>query len=455
MTTYTLPTQEIPARQCDVLVAGGGTGGVIAAIAAARTGARTILVEAKGYPGGTAVEGGTALHSFYNLYTAFPGVAKRQVVNGIPQELIDRLLRVGGCTGHAPTIQGTGYDSFCTAIDTELYKLTAFEMLVEAGVTVLVNTLVTGAIRDGDRLLGTTASSHAGPEAIFAKSFVDATGYGDLSAFAGAQFSEPNDHPVANSIGLGGVDIEGYYEFLKKYDAVYELARGEYDGQPDQIVRLSGQESRYPAELRQQIHAMGMHTVTTTLHNGYFMFIKLNYKMPASPTDRDEAAKAELELRRRQLQAVEWFRQNVPGCQHAFIARTSPSLCIRRGRRIVCDYDLSSAEVISGAHFDDDIMAYGFHDCAPRLQIKDGGTYGLPYRALLVSGIDNLYATGMMITSDWEAHMSTRNTVCCMGQGQAAGTAAALCAREGVGSRDLKYDMLRKRLLEDGVVLEN
>lgn len=455
MQYYNEPSQRIPARECDVVIAGAGTGGVIAAIAAARTGAKTILVEAKGYPGGIAVEGGTALHSFFNLYTAYPGVAKRQVVKGIPQELIDQLLRVGGSTGHAPTLQGTGYDSFCTAIDTELYKLVAFEMLTEAGVTVLVNTLVTGAIREGDRLLGLTASSHAGKEAIFAKTFVDATGYGDLCAFAGAEFTEPNDHPVANSIGMGGVSIEKYYEFLRKYDAVSELARGSYDGCTDSIVRLSGQESKYPQEMRQAIHDMGMHTVTTTLHDNYFMFIKLNYKMAVSPTSRDEAAKAELELRRRQYQAVEWFRKYVPGCENAFITRTSPSLCIRRGRNIVCDYDISNDEIISGTHFDDDIMAYGFHDCAPRLQVQGGGTYGIPYRALLVSGLDNLFATGMMITSDWEAHMSTRNTVCCMGHGQAAGTAAALCTRTDSGTRQLSYDLLRKTLLEAGVVLDN
>jgi hypothetical protein len=455
MRYYEEPSQRIPARECDVVVAGAGTGGVIAAIAASRTGARTILVEAKGYPGGTAVEGGTALHSFFNLYTAFPGVSKRQVVKGIPQELIDRLLRVGGTTGHAPTQQGTGYDSFCTAIDTELYKWIAFEMLVEAGVTVRVNTLVTGTISSVDRLLGITVSSHAGKEAIFAKSFVDATGYGDLCAFAGAEFTEPNDHPVANSIGLGGVSIERYYNFLKKQDAVVELARSDYDGKSDQIVRLSGDERKYPEEIRQTLHAMGMHTVTTTLHNDYLMFVKLNYKMAVSPTDSDAASQAELELRRRQIQAVEWFRKYVPGCENAFIARTSPSLCIRRGRRILCDYDLSNQEVIGGVHFDDDILAYGFHDCAPRLQIKDGSTYGIPYRALLVSGIDNLYATGMMITSDWEAHMSTRNTVACMGQGQAAGTAAALCAKNNTGSRDLPYDLLRKTLLAADVVLDN
>jgi cation diffusion facilitator CzcD-associated flavoprotein CzcO len=128
---YEEPAKRLPVRKFDVIVAGAGTGGVVAAIAAARQGARTAIIEVKGYPGGTATEGGTALHSFYNLWKAFPGVAKRQVVKGIPQEIIDRLLKVGGCSGHAEMSEGYTYDSVCTAIDTELYKLVTFEMLVK------------------------------------------------------------------------------------------------------------------------------------------------------------------------------------------------------------------------------------------------------------------------------------------------------------------------------------
>jgi flavin-dependent dehydrogenase len=97
-----------------VIVAGGGTAGVIAALAAARHGANTVLIESKGYPGGIVVEGGTALHSFYNLWKAFPGVEKRQVVKGIPQEIIDRLAKIGGTTGHAEMEVGYDYDSVCT-----------------------------------------------------------------------------------------------------------------------------------------------------------------------------------------------------------------------------------------------------------------------------------------------------------------------------------------------------
>ena len=137
------------------------------------------------------------------------------------------------------------------------------------------------------------------------------------------------------------------------------------------------------------------------------------------------------------------------------MARTSPTLNIRRGRLINCDYDISHDDVIEGKHFDDDVMANGFHDSAPRYQIENGGTYGLPYRALVVAGIENLYAAGMMITSDHRPHMSTRNTVCCMGQGQAAGTAAALCAAKKLGTRDLPYRNLRDTLTRDGVYFES
>jgi len=452
---YAEPAKKLPVRKFDVVVAGGGTAGVVTAIAAARQGAKTALIEVKGYPGGTATEGGTALHSFYNLWKAFPGVKKRQVVRGIPQEIIDRLLKVGGTSGHAEMSEGYDFDSVCTAIDTEIYKLVTFEMLVEAGVFVCVNTLLAGAIMDGSRIKGVIVESRSGREAFYAKSFVDCTAYGDLAAYAGAKYTEPNDYAVCNSIGIANVSMEKYYEFLKSHDAIFQQAEGWRSGKDGQIVRLQGRTVNLPDGFRRQAGKIGMSTVTTTVHDNYFMFIKLNLKMPVSPTNRDEVAKAELELRRRQAKAVELFREYVPGCEKAFIARTSPSLNIRRGRLITCDYDISHEDVIEGRHFDDEVMVYGFHDSAPRYQIKNGGTYGIPYRALRVAGIENLLAAGMLITSDHRAHMSTRNTISCMGQGQATGTAAALCAAKNCGTRELRYANLRSALVKGGVYFES
>ena len=452
---YKEAAKKLPVRHFDVLVAGAGTAGVVAAIAAARQGAKTILVEYKGYPGGVAVEGGTALHSFYNLWKAFPGVEKKQLVRGIPAEMIDRLTARGGATGYAEMMKHYEYDSVCTAIDTEMYKLNAFEMLDEAGVYICVNTMLAGAIRSGSSLKGVILESRSGREAIYAKSFVDCTGYGDLAAHAGASYTEPNDYAVVNSMGLANVDIERYFHFLNSSDSVGQLAYGPRDGIPGQIVRLGSEGSQgYPDEFVKGARKIGMSSISTTVHDDYLMFIKFNLKLPQSPTDRDTVAKAELELRKRMQTGVELFNKHMPGFERAFISRTSPNLVIRRGRLITCDYDITHEDVIEGRHFQDDVFVYGFHDMAPRLQIKDGGSYGFPYRAMCVKGIDNLYASGMMVTSDHRAHMSTRNTVSCFGQGQASGTAAALCAQKDLGTRELPYGDLRAALEQGGVYFE-
>lgn len=116
---------------------------------------------------------------------------------------------------------------------------------------------------------------------------------------------------------------------------------------------------------------------------------------------------------------------------------------------------MSNEEIINATHFSDDLFSYGFHDYAPRFQIAQGSTYGIPFRAIQVAKLSNLMAIGMMITSNHEAHMSTRNTVSCMAQGQAAGTAAALCAEKKLENiRDLKYSDLRNALVKGNVWFE-
>ena len=450
---YVEPPKKLPIRRVDVVVAGGGTGGVFAAIAAARQGAKTLLIENKGYCGGTAVEGGTAIHSFYNLYTAFEGCTKRRVVQGIPAEFIDRLTAMEGCSGYPEMETGRDYDSICTAVDTEMYKLLAFRMLKEAGVFIAVNTLLAGAIIDEGRIKGVITESRSGREAVMAKSFIDCTGYGDLCAHAGAEFTVPNDYDSCNSFGLANASLEDYYQFLKSHGASFQICRGPRHGEENKFVRMGGEVLDIP-ELFEEAKKIGLSLITTSVRDNYMMFVKCNYKIPGTVVNRDDIAQAEIEIRERMAKGAELLRKYVPGFEKAFIARTSPSLCIRRGRLIACDYDITHEDVIDGRHFDDDVFVYGFHDMAPHFQIKDGGTYGIPYRALCVKGVENLYAAGMMITSDRRAHMSTRNTVSCMGQGEAVGTAAALCAAQNCGSRDLKYAELRAALAKGGVYFE-
>ena len=449
---YQEPARRIPARQLDVVVAGGGTAGVLAAMAAARQGAKTVLIEIKGYPGGAVTEGGTTLHSFSNMWRPFPGVKKRQVIKGIPQEIIDRLVKIGGCSGHGEQTIGTR-DSSCTVVDTELYKLVAFQMLAEAGVYVCVNTMLVGAIKDGPRIQGVIAESRSGREVFYARSFVDCTAYGDLAAYAGAEYTEPNDYFVCNSMSLGNVNIDKIAAYLKEHDATDEYGEGRRSGEEGRVIRVVGAWAKLPAEFAKEAKEIGLEFVTTTVYDNYLMFVKLNLRLPKSPTNRDEVAKAELKLRQRQLLCLELFKKWLPGCEKAFIARTAPTLNIRRGRLIACDYDVTHEDVIEGRHFDDQVYVYSYHDMVTYL-VKNGGTYGLPYRALRPKGLENLLVAGMLITSDKRAHMSTRNTVSCMAQGQAAGTAAALCALKNKGTRELPYSLLRETLVKGGVYFE-
>ena len=452
MEFYEAAPRRMPAREFDVIVAGGGTAGVVAALAAARAGARTALIEAKGYVGGIVTEGGCSLHSYFNLWQAFPGVQKRQLVRGIPDEIIGVLQAHGGTPGHVDQVVGADYDSACTNVDTEIYKYVALKMLREAGVHVFLDTFVSGAIREGDTIRGVLTESHGGGEAFLARMFIDSTGYGDLSARAHAPHIEINDHAVTNSMGLAGVDLEAYYEFLRAHDAITELAWGTRDGKPDKVVRISGNWDRIDPEVARRLRELDCASVMSTTHDNYLMFVKISKKMEQNPSNRDALSDTEFILRERQMDALALMRRHYPGFANAFIARTSPTLTIRRARCITCEYDMSNEEIVNGVHFEDDVLSYGFHDFAPRFQVKDGLSYGLPYRALQVKELKNLFAVGMLISTSLDAHMSTRNTVCCMAQGQAAGTAAALCAVRDIGDvRSLPYPVLRAQLEADGV----
>ena len=236
---YVLQSErKFPAGKYDVIICGGGTSGVFAAIAAARKGVKTALVESKGYVGGIAAEGGCGLHSFYNLWKAFPGTEKRKVVRGLPEEMINRLTALHGASGHNETLMNYGYDSDTLCVDVEVYKYVAMQMLHEEGVDIYVNTMVAEVLTEGSRITGVVIVNHQGSQVLLTKMVIDSTGYGDVCARAGADYTEPNDYAVANSMGIGGIDIDKYYQFLKKNDALKEYALGPRSGR-DMIQHLS------------------------------------------------------------------------------------------------------------------------------------------------------------------------------------------------------------------------
>ncbi len=439
---------------CDTVVCGGGTSGFVAALAAARNGAKTVMVERLGYVGGTLVNGAGPLHSFYNLYKAFPDAKQQQVVQGIPQEIIERMMAAGGSPGHLEQEKGGSYDSVITIVDWELFKDVAFTMLEEAGVTVLLHTMIVGVLKDGDQLTGIVTEGKSGREAIRAGVVIDATGDADVAALAGADYVNRQDTTsVGMPFGMNDVDMTRLVEYLKEKNLITQLIEGDKGSETDHVIRLGFQLNQVP-EFTEFMNKEGMWgPLGFSLHENSFTYINSANLKNVDTTNSEEYSAAEITLRHQIMQLAAMLKKYIPGFEKAYVSWTPASIGIRLTRIVSCEHDMSLDEIVDGQRFEDEVYLYGFHDCAPRIVIKDGGCYGVPYRALLPVKLQGLLVAGRCITSTWEAHMSTRNTVSCMAQGQAAGTAAALCIREGCLPKALDVIKLRTTLISQGVYL--
>ena len=446
---------KTPVRyECDVLVSGGGTAGVVAALAAARNGAKTILIDRYGFLGGTLLNGAGPLHSFFNLYKAFPGVEKIQVVRGIPQEIVDRLVAAGGSPGHLEQDKGGSYDSVITLIDWEIFKGVIFDMLEEAGVKILLHVMAVEAVREGTLVKGVIIEGKSGREAILAKAVIDTTGDGDVAAKAGAKFTKQHETTrVGMPFGMTNVDMPKLVKYLEENDMVNQIVHADKNSDTDDIIRLGFNLRKIPLfkDYMDQFGIWG--PLGASLHENNYNYINGTSYAKVDATDTEALSKAEVVLRKQVMTLSKMLKEHIPGFEKAYLSWTPVCVGVRYTRVIECEHDMSLDEIVNCARFDDEVMLYGFHDSAPRIMIKDGGYYGIPYRAFLPRGIEGLLVAGRLITSTWDAHMSTRNTVSCMAQGQAIGTAAALAAKSGVTPRQIDIARLRETLKSQNVFL--
>ena len=446
---------KTPVRyECDVVVAGGGTAGIVAALAAARNGAKTILIERYGFLGGTMLNGAGPLHSFFNLYKAFPGVEKTQVVKGIPQEIVDRMVAAGGSPGHLEQEKGGDYDSVITLIDWEIFKGVAFDMLEESGVKILLHVIAAEVVRDGNHVKGIIIEGKSGREAILAKAVIDTTGDGDVAAMAGVNFIKQHGSTrVGMPFGMCNVEMKRLVKYLEENDMVYQLIRGDKGSEIDDIIRLGFQLRKHP-KFKDYMEPRGIWgPLGASLHENNYHFINATNLPNVDATDTVALSEAEIELRKQVMTLSKMLIEHIPGFEKAYLSWTPVCVGIRYTRVIDCEHDMSLEEIVNCQRFEDEVMLYGFHDSAPRIMIKDGGYYGIPYRAFLPKGVEGLLVAGRLITSTWDAHMSTRNTVSCMAQGQAVGTAAALAAKAGVTPRQVDIAKVRSTLKEQDVFL--
>lgn len=440
----------------DVAVAGGGMAGIAAAIAAGRSGAKTVLLEKAGWLGGMGITGATCLHNFYNIFGAHPDAERMRVVAGIGQELVDQVGELGGGMGHVLMERGRQFVSMATPVEPEVFKLAAFQLCREAGVKLLLHTVVDEVQASEGHVEGAAVWNKAGRSLVRAKQYIDCTGDGDLAAYGGAQWeqfraSDPGAYAAGFTFRLCNIDLDAMEADLERHGLIWHLAHAvKPGGSRPELVRMGLDMEKVRGLIDEHVP-------------GYFFAVSLrpreltycnciNYG-PNDGLDAEALTEAEVALRGQMFEVAELFRKYVDGCGECYVAGPAPSAGQRRGRAILCEHDLTQADCTEGRQFDDQIGCFAFID-NPRDVVEGGGAYGIPYRALRPRGMDNVLVAGRMMSVDLAAHNSTRNTVCCLVCGQAAGTAAAQAAKRGCGAGEVDVEELRAGLRGDGALLE-
>lgn len=445
--------REIPVlTEADVVVAGGGMSGVIAAVSAARQGAKTILVERYSCLGGVAVMG-LPLQG----YCCDNG---EQIVKGVPEEFRQRLIEKGGavdefvyCKMHNPFV----------VVEPEAVKNVCQEMLLEANVTVILDTMAADVAGTSEKLDAVIIEGKSGRQAIVAKTFIDATGDADLVVRMGAPYSMAAiDKLQANTLGiiLTNVDKKKFQKHLledpENFD-LYPLLPREQVGNSEyfimagltKIVEKASQEKKFEG-----IYGM---CNFVALPREDAIYVNSIHVSGYNPCDTVELSLLEMEGRRQVEQVVDFMCRYIPGFENAKISTTGPWIGIRESR-IIDGVDRLTLDDVKGGKVPEDTIAlggypYDFHQKDTddnKVQFYKIPPYGITYGCLIPKGTSNVFVAGKTISATREAMCSSRVMAQCMAEGQAAGTAAAMCALQGCKSTELNVSLLREQLIKDG-----
>ncbi|HEU4760305.1 MAG TPA: FAD-dependent oxidoreductase [Dehalococcoidia bacterium] len=416
----TLPESRIPiVAEPDVLVVGGGSAGLAAAVAAARNGAEVVLLERFGYVGGLATGGLIIL-----LLTMDDG-AGRQAVGGLCQEIVDRMARRDAV--YCPPkeqwndpdprlvelyarwglVWGSGPHRvrYSVAFEPLEFVFAADEMVREAGVRVLYQTWACEPVVADGSIQAVVIQNKSGRQAIAARVVIDASGDGDVFAGAGEPFELERVHPWLWFLMSNVRDSEG----------TFQAGKGFFFHTPGEgrvLVPWGGE-----ARVRRKIDA----------------------------TDPEEVSEALVECRRMVMEEAARLKGAVPGFQDAYVSLVADQLGITESRRLKGEYVMVRDDL--DRPFDDVIARTGHwtkYDCV----------YNIPYRSLLSRGIDNLLVAGRCISVDHRVHHATKEIPPCMATGQAAGTAAALAAAANASVKAVGVLQLQKALRKQGAILD-
>ena len=422
--------------QADVLVCGGGVAGTMAAVAAARQGARVVLLERYGFLGGNATAGAVAQ---FNSWQTAHG---RRVVAGLAQEVVDRLRGYGAAGAHETFVMSTGHRMDRVEYAPEVLKLVLDDMVSEAGVQPLLHASLLDISREGRRIERLRVLTKSGIESIRPGVLVDASGDMDAMRQAGASFLSLDEgealQPATMMFRFGPIDFSRL-EALPTAELSALARRGYEQGA---LARAALHVARDPYS-----------------QDGWFNISRL----AIDATDAMALGRAEIEGRRQAWRAAQYLRASVPGCESGRLLAFGTQVGIRETRRVQGEHVLTAEELLAPVQFDDAIAAGAYPiDIHPAAggeleysALGEDHAYQIPYRSLCPIGLDNALVAGRGVSATHQALAAIRVMTISMAVGQAAGVAAAMAAADGdgIGVGGVSIQRLRSELQNAGACL--
>ncbi len=485
----------------DVVVVGGGVSGCAAAISAARTGAKVILIETLGILGGMMNVSGPPGWAFSHLWNE----KGEQIIGGLVEETHHRLEKEGHALPY-PKPADRNYNNAYSFVDPDWWGLLIFEMIRESGVELLMHSMAVEPVKKGNKVTGVVVENTSGRMAVMGKVVIEATGEGDIAVRAGVPFTKVDRtkeeiDPPSITFHMDGVDWDKVTAYMKANPDQYlgdaygmkitpeqEKARKERLDRfmkckciTDLVKEGALGVIDFKALTMKALEAGDMHPYGdlgfffTPRDGGHIQPIfQHSAQIPnCDATNVKELSAGEMEARRQVVIALNAAKKYLPGFENAYFTRLTSCMRTREGRHMVGDYQLNSDDVEAGRKFPDVIAKCAmatqtggpFHSTAhpgsamntdPNRKyhrVKDGGSYDVPYRAMVPKKVEGMLMTGKLVsvTEDFKRDLLPDNIV----WGQAAGVAAALCAKKGITPRELEKDVkeLQDILVKQGAIL--
>ncbi len=432
----------------DVLVVGSGPGGLAAALGAARAGARTTLVDRYGCFGGAITQVGVESIAWYRHEATVEA-------EGIGVEFEERAQAMGGTQPESQSIS--------QALDPELFKVVADDLVREAGVEPLLHCLAAEPLLDAGAVTGVTTEGKSGRQAILAARVVDATGDADLAFRAGAPCHAT---PLSEAMGVtvtfscSGVDKQRFLDYVAEQAPTYaDWGTGwriNTSGKEDELFSPYLQEpfdlARREGLIPEETKSIGG-TWGRLSDSGEATYLNMIYLRGYDCTNVRDLTRAEIEGRRQALLAIEALRRFTPGFENAHLRNFGMTLGTRDSRKIVGRYELTERDVRGEARFADSVGIFPeFIDGYGTLVLPTTGRYfQVPYGILVPRGVDNLLVAGRCVAGDKVSHAATRNQMCCAVTGQAAGVAAAVSLGDGRTTGEVDVSRVQAELSRQGV----